>query len=189
MKGQNREFSSKNVAILVTDGFEEVELTKPLEALERMGIAVEIVAPKATIVSAVGDNKGSLFPADTHLGEAVSLDYDALILPGGVRNPDKLRQDPKALAFVKSFFLNRKPVAAICHGAWTLVEADVVEGRTLTSYPSLKTDIENAGGIWVDKEVVSDNGLITSRTPEDLDMFISKILEALDDQKQEFFYA
>ncbi|MBV9392010.1 MAG: type 1 glutamine amidotransferase [Verrucomicrobia bacterium] len=166
------------VAILVANGFEQVELEKPKKALDEAGaktfiISIEKDKVKAWNVSDWGDK----FHVDLQIAEAnVSL-YDALLLPGGVMNPDYLRVDSKAVAFVKSFLESGKPIAAICHGPWTLVEADGVKGKTLTSWPSLRTDIQNAGGTWVDQEVVTDNGLVTSRKPADIPAFNRKMLE------------
>ena len=166
------------VAILVADGFEQVELTKPKEALEEAGAQTQIVSPaKGKVQGWNHHEKGDKFTVDVPLDEASSQDYDALVLPGGVMNPDVLRTLPKAVEFVKAFFDASKPVAAICHGPWTLVEADVVRGRTITSWPSLKTDLRNAGAEWVDEEVVTDNGLATSRKPDDIPAFNRKMIE------------
>jgi len=173
-----KQLSGKKVAILVTDGFEQVELERPKEALENAGAEAHIVSPAGARVKGWQHTEwGDEFPVDVKLSDAVPEDYDALVLPGGVINPDKLRMEPDAVAFVKQFFASAKPVAAICHGPWTLVEADVVEGRTLTSWPSLKTDLANAGATWVDEEVVVDNGLVTSRKPDDLPAFNKKMIE------------
>jgi protease I len=170
------------VAILATQGFEQVELTKPKTALEDAGAKVDVIAPKAGIKS--GEIKGwnhtdwgDSVKVDVELSGAKETNYDALLLPGGVMNPDKLRTDPQAVAFVKSFFTANKPVAAICHGPWTLIEADVVRGRTLTSWPSLQTDLRNAGAKWVDQEVAEDNGLVTSRKPDDIPAFNKRVIE------------
>jgi protease I len=172
------QLDGKKVAILVTDGFEQVELTEPKKALEEAGATTQIVSPKGGDVKAWKDtNWGNVFPVDITLGSANANDFDALLLPGGVMNPDKLRLEPQAVAFVRSFVEAGKPVAAICHGPWTLVEADAVRGRTLTSYPSLKTDIRNAGGNWVDQEVATDKGIVTSRKPDDLPAFNRKMIE------------
>jgi protease I len=172
------ELSGKTIAILVTDGFEQVELTGPQEALENAGATTEIVSPaKGEIKAWNFENWGDKFEVDVALESADVKSYDGLLLPGGVINPDKLRIIPEAVAFVKSFFDAGKPVAAICHGPWTLVEADVVRGRTITSWPSLRTDIRNAGGKWVDQEVVVDNGLVTSRKPDDIPAFNRKTIE------------
>lgn len=170
--------NGKNIAILVTDGFEQVELTRPMEAVRAAGANVEIVSLKPGDIQGFNHTeKGETFSVDKTVEEASSDDYDGLILPGGVHNPDALRLDERAVAFVKEFFAQSKPVAAICHGPWMLVESGTVEGRTVTSWPSLKTDIVNAGGKWVDREVVVDNGLVTSRKPDDLDAFCAKTVE------------
>lgn len=170
------------VAILATQGFEQVELTKPKAALEDAGAKVDVISPKAGIKSGKikGWNMtdwGDSVKVDVELSEAKGDNYDALLLPGGVMNPDKLRTDPQAIAFVKSFFAANKPVAAICHAPWTLIEADIVRGRTLTSWPSLQTDLRNAGAKWVDEEVAEDNGLITSRKPDDIPAFNKRMIE------------
>jgi len=170
------------VAILATQGFEQVELTKPKAALEEAGAKVDVVSPKAGIKSGKikGWNMtdwGESVKVDVELSDAKEGNYDALLLPGGVMNPDKLRMDPQAVAFVKSFFTASKPVAAICHSPWTLIEADVVRGRTMTSWPSLQTDLRNAGATWVDQEVTEDNGLVTSRKPDDIPAFNQRVIE------------
>jgi len=166
------------VAILVADGFEQVELTSPMEALQEAGAEVSIVSPNSGKVQGMDHEKqGIQVSVDIPLESADPRQFDALVLPGGVMNPDKLRTIPKAVQFARSFFESGKPIAAICHGPWTLVEADVVRGRRLTSWPSLKTDIRNAGGNWVDEEVVTDRGLVTSRKPADLPAFNEKMLE------------
>ena len=170
------------VAILATQGFEQVELTEPKAALEEAGAKVDVVSPKAGIKSGKikGWNMtdwGESVKVDVELSDAKEGNYDALLLPGGVMNPDKLRMDPQAVAFVKSFFTASKPVAAICHGPWTLIEADVVRGRTMTSWPSLQTDLRNAGATWVDQEVTEDNGLVTSRKPDDIPAFNQRMIE------------
>jgi protease I len=175
--------AGKRIAILATEGFEEVELTKPKQALEDAGATVDVIAPESGIQG--GEIKawdmtdwGKKVEVDKKLSEANAAEYDALELPGGAMNPDKLRQEPEAVAFVKSFFDAGKPVAAICHAGWTLIEAGVVNGRTMTSWPSLKTDLKNAGAQWVDKEVVVDGNLITSRKPDDLQAFNEQMIEA-----------
>jgi protease I len=168
----------KRVAMLVDKGFEEVELTEPRKALEAEGARVEIVSPQAEQVRSWNRTEwGRDFPVDRGLEDASASDYDALVLPGGVMNPDRLRMNEQAVAFVRSFFTDHKPVAAICHGPWILIEAEVVNGREMTSYPSLKTDLVNAGARWVDREVVVDQGLVTSRRPEDLPAFCRKTVE------------
>jgi protease I len=173
--------NGRKVAILVAnEGIEEVELTEPRKALEAAGATVELLAPRTGAAQAFNHlDKADAFPVDRAVDQASSDDYDALMLPGGVANPDDLRTHPEAVAFVRAFFDAGKPVAAICHAPWTLVEADVVRGRTLTSWPSLQTDIRNAGGTWVDEEVVVDNGLVTSRKPEDLKAFTAKMVEEI----------
>jgi protease I len=167
----------QKIAILVTDGFEQVELTEPRTALQNAGADTKVVSPAEGKVKG-WDHKdwGDEIPVDVALKSAHAEDFDALLLPGGVMNPDTLRMNPDAVRFVRDFFDAGKPVAAICHGPWTLVEADVLRGRTLTSWPSLKTDIRNAGGNWVDREVVNDKGLVTSRKPDDLRAFNREII-------------
>lgn len=170
--------SGKRVAILATDGVEEAELVEPRKALDQAGARTQVVSPKSGKIRAwQHDRWGSEITVDVPLQSARADDYDALMLPGGVMNPDRLRMDPKAVQFVKSFFQARKPVAAICHGPWLLVEADVVRGRTVTSWPSLQTDLRNAGAEWVDREVVTDAGLVTSRKPDDIPAFNRKMIE------------
>ena len=169
----------KKIAILVAnEGIEQVELTEPRKALEEAGATTELLAPEAG--EAQGFNhldKADAFPVDKTVSDASAGDYDGLLLPGGVANPDQLRAHEPAVKFVREFFDAGKPVAAICHGPWTLVEADVVKGRTLTSWPSIQTDIKNAGGTWVDEEVHVDEGLVTSRKPDDLPAFNEKMVE------------
>jgi protease I len=175
---QTHDLKGKHVAILVAEGFEEVEMTEPRKALQDAGAIVEIVSPEDGKVQGFNHlDKGDSFPVDVPLDKADAGDYDALMLPGGVSNPDRLRQLPKAVKFVRAFFDDDKPVAAICHAPWSLIEADVVEGRTLTSWPSLKTDLTNAGAKWVDREVAVDGQLVTSRKPDDLPAFNAKMLE------------
>jgi protease I len=172
------ELNGKKVAILVTDMFEQVELTEPRKALQDAGARTVLVSPAKGEVQGFNHyDKADTFPVDVPLDSANPGDYDALLLPGGVGNPDQLRMNPKAVEFARSFFDAGKPVAAICHGPWLLVEAGVVRGRTLTSWPSLKTDIQNAGGKWVDQEVVTDRGLVTSRRPDDIPAFNRKMIE------------
>jgi protease I len=168
----------KRVAFLATDGVEQVELTEPWKAVEAAGGGPELVSPKqGEIQGFEHHDKGDRFPVDTTVADADPSDYDALVLPGGVINPDILRTHEDAMRFVKRFFEQGKPVGAICHGPWSLVEAGVVEGRTVTSWPSLKTDIRNAGGTWVDEQIVVDRGLFTSRKPADLPAFCAKLVE------------
>lgn len=170
----------KTVAILVTDGFEQVELTDPKEALEGAGATVHIVAPKADQVQGWKHmEKGDTFAVNVPLEEAKPEDYWGLVLPGGVINADHIRMDANAVRFVRDFHGKGKTIAAICHGAWILIEADAVEGRRMTSYPSLKTDLCNAGAQWVDEELVVDSHLITSRKPADLPAFNAAIIDAL----------
>lgn len=176
--------AGKKVAFLLTDGFEQVEFTKPWAAIKDAGATVELISlEKGKIQGYNHAEKADTFNVDKTINEVKAEDYNGLVLPGGVHNPDTLRTNKKAVAFVRDFFKQHKPVAAICHGPWTLIEAGVVDGRTLTSWPSLKTDIENAGGKWVDREVVVDNGLTTSRKPEDLDAFCAKAVEELAEGK------
>jgi len=166
------------VAILVAEGFEQVELTAPRKALDEAGAKTFIVSPaKGEVQGWKHFDKADKFKVDVPLDQANAADFDALQLPGGVANPDQLRTNPKAVQFVRSFFDAGKPVAVICHGPWTLIDAGVVKGRTVTSWPSLRTDLTNAGAKWVDQEVVVDNGLVTSRKPDDIPAFNSKMLE------------
>ena len=168
----------KKVAILVTDGFEQVELTKPKQALEDAGATTHIVSPKEDEVKGWDETDwGNTFSVDISLDNASSDDYDALLLPGGQINPDKLRAEEKAVNFVKSFNDQHKPIAAICHGPWTLIEAGLASGRKMTSFNSIQTDLKNAGANWVDEEVVVDQGIITSRNPDDIPAFNEKIIE------------
>lgn len=172
--------NGKKVAILATDGFEQVELTEPRQALDAAGATTHIISPKEGAIKGWQHTEwGDEFSVDVPLSQAKANDYDALLLPGGVMNPDKLRTEEAAVAFVKAFFDAGKPVAAICHGPQLLIEADVVAGRRLTSFPSLQTDLRNAGANWVDEEVVCDNGLVTSRKPDDIPAFNDKMLEEI----------
>jgi deglycase len=168
----------KTIAILATDGFEQSELTKPKKALEEAGARTQVVSPAGGEIKG-WDRKdwGEEVPVDITLDTADPARYDALLLPGGVMSPDQLRMNPAAVRFVKHFFEHAKPVAAICHGPWMLVEAGAVQGRTVTSWPSLKTDIRNAGGTWVDEEVVSSNGVVTSRKPDDIPAFNRQMID------------
>lgn len=178
--------TGKRVAILVEDGFEQVELTSPKQALEEAGAKTQIISPKSGKVKGWDHTKwGNEFPVDVMIEQANAYDYDALLLPGGVMNPDKLRTNQKAVQFVRSFFDQQKPVASICHGPWILAEADVLKGRKVTSYHSIKTDLKNAGANWVDQEVVVDQGLVTSRNPDDLPAFNHKLIEEVAEGKHE----
>ena len=173
-----QKLQGKRVAILVADGFEQVEMTKPREALVQAGAEVTIVSPADGEVQGMNHaDKGDTFPVDLALAVAHPDQFDALMIPGGLMNPDELRSTPKALEFVKHFFDAKKPVAAICHGPWVLIDAGVVRGRTLTSWPAIQTDVKNAGGKWVDQEVVVDMGLVTSRKPDDIPAFNKKMIE------------
>jgi protease I len=168
----------KKVAILVEDGFEQVELTEPRQALTEAGAETHLVSPRPDKVKGWDHTRwGDEFAVEVRLQAARPEDYHALLLPGGVMNPDRLRMNPEAVAFVKSFVTEHKPVAVICHGPWTLVEADVVRGRRITSWPSLKTDLLNAGADWVDEAVVVDQGLVSSRKPDDIPAFNAKMIE------------
>ena len=172
------------IAFLATDMVEQVELTGPWEALKAAGAQPELVSLESGEIQGFNHlDKGDMFKVDRTVGEASEGDYDGLVLPGGVANPDFLRMDENAVSFARSFFEAGKPVAVICHGPWTLVEADVVRGRKITSWPSLRTDITNAGGNWVDKEVVVDNGLVSSRNPDDLPAFCDKLAEEICEGK------
>ena len=173
-----KDLTGKKVAILVDEGFEQVELIKPRKALDRVGATTQVVSPQEGEVRGWNTKRwGKSVAVDVPLEAADPEQFDALLLPGGVMNPDKLRMNPKAVEFVKHFFDAGKPVAAICHGPWMLVEAGVIRERTLTSWPSLKTDIKNAGGDWVDEEVITDMGLVTSRKPDDIRAFNKKMIE------------
>jgi protease I len=178
------ELNGKSVAILATDMFEQVELVEPRKAVEGAGAQVELVSLKQGEIQGFNHyDKADRFPVDKAVADASADDYDALLLPGGVGNPDTLRMNEDAVAFVRDFFEQGKPVAAICHAPWTLIEADVVRGRKLTSFRSIKTDIKNAGGNWVDEEVVVDEGLVTSRSPKDLPAFCAKAIEEFAEGK------
>ncbi len=176
----------KRVAILATNGFEESELKSPKEAMEKEGFQVDIVSTESGKIKAWDNGNWSEdYNVDHTVEEVSASDYNALVLPGGVINPDYLRRSDKAVGFVKDFFKQKKPVAAICHGPWTLIEAEVVKGRKMTSFHSIRKDLENAGATWVDEEVVVDNGLVTSRNPDDLPAFNSKIIEEVKEGKHE----
>ncbi|HET7508387.1 MAG TPA: type 1 glutamine amidotransferase domain-containing protein [Solirubrobacterales bacterium] len=169
----------KKIAFLTSnEGVEQVELVEPLKAVREAGAEAELLAPEAGEVQAFNHlDKGDTFDVDRAVGEADASEYDGLVLPGGVANPDQLRTKPEALEFVRGFFAAGKPVGAICHAPWTLIDAGVAEGRTLTSWPSLETDLRNAGADWVDEEVHVDQGLVSSRKPDDLEAFNAKIVE------------
>ena len=172
------ELKGKKIAFLVADMFEEVELTGPWKALQDSGAELTLVSLEDGEVQGFNHyDKAGSFKVDKTVEEVMASDFDALVLPGGVGNPDSLRQNENAVRFVRDFFEQGKPVGAICHAPWTLVEAGVVRGRTLTSFPSLQTDIRNAGGNWVDEEVVTENGLVTSRKPDDIPAFNRKLIE------------
>jgi protease I len=172
------ELSGKKVAILAADGFEEVELTRPRKALDEAGAETTVVSIKSGKIQGMNHAaKGETVTVDQTLADAKPQDFDALMIPGGLMNPDTLRSTEEALEFVRHFFREGKPVAAICHAPWVLIDAGVVRGRTLTSWPAIKTDVRNAGGSWVDQEVVVDNGLVTSRKPDDIPAFNKKMIE------------
>jgi protease I len=172
------ELQGRRIAFLATDGVEQIELTEPWKAVEEAGGEPELISLEKGEIQGVNHmEKGDTFKVDKTVEEADPTDYDGLVLPGGVANPDFLRGNEAAVIFVKRFFEQGKPVGAICHGPWTLVQADVVKGRTLTSWPALRTDIRNAGGTWVDEKVHVDSGLVTSRKPDDLPAFNAKIVE------------
>ena len=176
----------KKIAILATNGFEEVELTSPKEALDKEGFETHIVSLESGSIKSWKDgNWGESFSVDKTLDQVSASDYNALLLPGGVINPDKLRREDKALTFVRDFFKQEKPVAAICHGPQILIDAEVVKGRKMTSFPSIKKDLMNAGANWVDEEVVVDQGFVTSRSPEDLEAFNSKLVEEVYEGKHD----
>jgi protease I len=174
------DIKQKKIAVLATDGFEQVELTEPVKALRAEGAAVTIVSLRAGEIQGMNHHdKGDKIRVDLELAKADPADFDAIVLPGGVANPDTLRADKRAVAFIKHFTDAKKPVAAICHGPWTLIEADAVKGRKVTSWPSLQTDLKNAGANWVDQSVVVDGNLVTSRKPDDLKDFNREIIALL----------
>ena len=176
----------KRIAIIATDGFEESELKSPKEAMEKEGFTVDIVSENSGSIKAWADgNWGKEYTVDKTIDSVNADQYNALVLPGGVINPDKLRRNENALSFVRDFFKQKKPVAAICHGPQVLISADVVKGRKLTSFNSIKDDLVNAGAEWVDEEVVVDEGFVTSRNPDDLPAFNSKLIEEIKEGKHE----
>jgi len=173
-----KKLDGKKIAILVTDGFEQVEMTIPRDALEKAGADVKIVSPKSGKIQGMNHaDKGDKFDVDIELKDVNPDEFDALLIPGGLMNPDQLRSTQEALDFTRHFFEVGKPVAAICHGPWVLIDAGVVRGRTMTSWPAIKTDVKNAGATWVNEEVVVDNGLVTSRKPDDIPAFNRKMIE------------
>ena len=180
----SKRLQGKRIACLATDGVEQVEMTQPRDALQAEGATVELVSLQSGMIQGFNRlDKADQFTVDRTVDKATADDYDALLLPGGVANPDTLRGDSEAVNFARSFFTQGKPVAAICHAPWMLVEADVVRDRKVTSWPSLQTDIVNAGGQWLNKEVVVDSGLVTSRKPDDLDAFCTKTIEEIAEGK------
>jgi len=180
----NNKLSGKKIAFLATDGFEQVELTKPWNAIKDAGAEVVLVSLKSGKIQGFNyDEKADQFTVDKTVENVSASDFNGLVLPGGVFNPDALRVNKKAVSFVRDFFTQHKPVAAVCHGPWMLIEADVVRGRKVTSWPSLQTDLENAGATWVDEECVCDQGLVTSRTPDDLPAFCAKAIEEFAEGK------
>lgn len=180
------QLKGKKIAFIAADGVEQVELEQPWQALRDAGAQVELISIKPGQIQGVkGMDKGDTFKVDRTVSDVTADEYDGLVIPGGVKNPDLLRMNEDAVSFTRRFFEQHKPVSAICHGPWLLVEADVVRGRTLTSYPSLKTDIRNAGGQWVDEEVHVDAGLTTSRRPDDLQAFCRKTIEEIAEGRHE----
>ncbi|TWT56494.1 putative cysteine protease YraA [Allorhodopirellula solitaria] len=180
----SKTLDGKRIAFLATDGFEQVELTQPWDAIKNAGADVVLVSPESGTIQGMNhDEKADKFKVDENAGSVSAENFDGLVLPGGVANPDALRMCDDSVSFVRDFFKQHKPVAAICHGPWTLIEADVVRGRKVTSWPSLKTDLTNAGAEWVDQECVVDEGLVTSRKPDDLDAFCAKAIEEFAEGK------
>jgi protease I len=179
MADTQQRLTGKRIAFLAADGVEEVEYTQPRAAAEQAGAEVHLISLSSGEIQAMNMdiNPAGRYPVDRTVDQANPADYDALVLPGGTVNPDRLRMNPAAMSFVRAFFQQDKPVAAICHGPWSLVETGMVNGRTVTSFPSLHTDIRNAGGNWVDQQVQVDNGLVTSRSPNDLPAFCAKMVE------------
>jgi protease I len=184
----SNELKGKTIAFLAADGYEESELKQPWQALKDAGAETKLVSLEGGEITALNEQElkpGATHPVDLTVEEASAEDFDGLVLPGGVMNPDKLRRDENAVRFVQQFFQQGKPVGAICHGPWTLVEAGVVRGRTLTSFSSIQADVRNAGGTWVDKEVHVDQGLVTSRMPDDIPAFNAKLIEELAEGRHE----
>ena len=182
----NSNLQGKKVAILVTDGFEQVELLEPRKALDQAGAQTKVVSPKDGKVKGWNmKDWGNEVPVDIPLKSAKANEFDALLLPGGVMNPDRLRMDPQAVQFVRQFVDAGKPIAAICHGPWTLIEAGAVRGKTVTSWPSLKTDLKNSGANWEDKEVIQDGNLVTSRKPDDIPAFNREMIRLFAETSQE----
>ncbi len=183
---KTKKLDGKRIAFLAADGFEQVELTRPWNDLKAAGAEVVLVAPKdGEILGFHHDEKANTFHVNETVSESNARDFNGLVLPGGVINPDTLRRHEAAVAFVRDFFEQHKPVAAVCHGPVMLIEADVLKGRTVTSWPSIRTDLENAGAKWVDEEVVVDEGLVTSRSPDDLEAFCRKAIEEFCEGKHE----
>ena len=181
-----KQLEGKRIAFLATDGFEQSELEQPWNEIKNAGATVELLSVhKGSIQGMRHMDKGDLFEVDELVAEVDAADYDGLVLPGGVANPDTLRMNQRAIEFIRDFFAQEKPVAAICHGPWTLVEAGVATGRRMTSWPSLKTDLKNAGADWTDAEVVVDRGLVTSRKPDDIPAFIEKMIEEFAEGKHQ----
>lgn len=180
----DNKLQGKRVAFLAADGVDQAELIEPFNAIKNAGAKTELISIKEGSIQGVkGMDKGDTFPVDKTVKQANADEYDALVIPGGVANPDKLRLDKDAVAFVRRFFDTNKPIGAICHGPWMLVEADVVKGRTITSWPSLRTDVRNAGGKWVDEEVRVEQGIVTSRKPDDIPAFNRKLIEEIAEGK------
>jgi protease I len=176
--GMANELSGKRVAVVATDGFEQVELTEPVKALKGAGADVKVISPKSGEIQGYNHHdKPDGIPVDQTLDRASPDRFDALVLPGGVINPDALRIEPKAISFIRHFVESGKPIAAICHGPWTLINAGGVKGKRMTSWPSLELDLKNAGATWVDEQVVTDHGLVTSRKPDDIPAFCKKMIE------------